>query len=75
MSGELNRREMLRASGGILAGVCLHDRLMAAMTPDAVISPRGAVVAALAPTSARTGHDILTGGGNAIDAAVAVSFA
>ena len=41
---------------------------------DATVSERGAVVAALAPSSARVGHDTLEQGGNAIDAAVAAAL-
>ena len=51
-----------------------QKRRVSKVPPDAVVSERGAVVAAGARTSALCGHDILEQGGNAIDAAVAAAL-
>ena len=74
MSDNLDRRDMLKVSGGALASSCLQGDVSAASSADVAVSERGAVVAARAPAAAQAGLDLLTQGGNAIDAAVAAAL-
>jgi gamma-glutamyltranspeptidase/glutathione hydrolase len=78
---ELNRRSLLRASAGLIALAGLPAHAQAPSRPllnypdihHPVIGERGMVVSQSEPASL-VGAEILRRGGNAVDAAIAVSF-